>query len=134
MLKSCKHRRAQSLAGQAARAGKSVARPDRMSISPPRQVAPYRGRDRDCEAAIMASFDDLIRNLLRSGMSEQEIVRQLEMAHDGSGRQSALADDMETVKEWAVHAGWEPSEVDRALLTLSDVFYARIRTREKEVK
>ncbi len=82
----------------------------------------------------MTSFDDLIRNLLRSGMSEQEIVGQLEMAHDGSGRPSALADDMETVKEWAVHAGWEPSEVDRALLTLSEVFYARIRAREEEEK
>ena len=103
-----------------------------MSISPPRQVAPYRGRDRDCEAAIMASFDDLIRNLLRSGMSEQEIVGQLEMAHDGSGRSSALAEDMETVKEWAVHAGWEPSEVDRALLTLSEVFHARIRAQEED--
>lgn len=82
----------------------------------------------------MASFDDLIRNLLRTGMSEQEIVEQLEMANDGSGHHSALADDMETVKEWAVHAGWEPSEVNRALLTLSEVFYARIRAREKEDK
>lgn len=82
----------------------------------------------------MASFDDLIRNLLRTGMSEQEIVEQLEMANDGSGHHSALVDDMETVKEWAVHAGWEPSEVNRALLTLSEVFYARIRAREKEDK
>ena len=82
----------------------------------------------------MASFDDLIRNLLRTGMSEQEIVEQLEMANDGSEHHSALADDMETVKEWAVHAGWEPSEVNRALLTLSEVFYARIRAREKEDK
>ena len=82
----------------------------------------------------MASFDDLIRNLLRTGMSEQEIVGQLEMANDGSEHHSALDDDMETVKEWAVHAGWEPSEVNRALLTLSEVFYARIRAREKEDK
>ena len=82
----------------------------------------------------MASFDDLIRNLLRSGMSEQEVVGQLQMAHDGTGRTTPLADDMETVKEWAVHAGWEPSEVDRALLTLSEVFYARIRAREEEEK
>lgn len=67
-------------------------------------------------------------------MSEQEIVEQLEMANDGSGHHSALAEDMETVKEWAVHAGWEPSEVNRALLTLSEVFYARIRAREKEDK
>ena len=82
----------------------------------------------------MASFDDLIRNLLHSGMTEKEIVGQLEMAHDGSGRSCALADDMETVKEWAVHSGWEPSEVDRAFLTLSEVFYARIRAREEEEK
>lgn len=80
----------------------------------------------------MASFDDLIRNLLRSGVSEKEVVSQLEMANDGSNRSCALADDMETVKEWAVHAGWEPSEIDRAFLTLSEVFYARIRAQEEE--
>lgn len=95
-------------------------------------MAPYRGRDRDCEAAIMPSFDDLIRNLLRSGLSEQEVIRQLERAHDVSAPGSALADDLETVKEWAVHAGWEPSEIDRAFLTLSEVFYARIRAREEK--
>jgi hypothetical protein len=81
----------------------------------------------------MPSFDELIRNLLRSGTSEQDVVGQLERAHDASAPGSALADDLETVKEWAVHAGWEPSEVDRAFLTLSEVYYARFRARREEV-
>ena len=79
----------------------------------------------------MPSFDELIQNLLRSGMSEQEVVLQLEYALDRSTNGSALHDDLETVKEWAVHAGWEPSEVDRAFLTLSEVFYARFNALEK---
>jgi len=101
-----------------------------MTISPPKQVAPYRGRDRDCEAAIMAAFEDLISNLLKSGHDEAGVVAMLENALDASRADSALADDMETVRDWAIHAGWEPGEVDRAFLTLSEVFYARLRARD----
>lgn len=78
----------------------------------------------------MVAFEDIIRNILRSGMSEREIVAELEQARDRAEPRSALADDLETLKDWAVHAGWEPTEVDRALLTLSDVYYARIRAGE----
>lgn len=97
-----------------------------MNITPPKQVAPYRGRDRDCEAAIMPSFDELVRNLLHSGLSEQDVVSQIECALRRPVEENALADDLESVREWAVHAGWEPSEVDRALLTLSKVCCARL--------
>ena len=79
----------------------------------------------------MPAFDELIRNLTLAGMSEPEVVAELEQALDVSVAASALADDLETVKEWAVHAGWEPSEVDRAFVTLSEVYYARFRSPEK---
>lgn len=103
-----------------------------MSISPPKQVAPYQGRDRDCEAAIGPLFDELIQNLQRSGLSEPEIVVQLESALVTSAKPDALSEDLETVKGWAVHAGWEPSEVDRAFARLSEAFYARIGARKPQ--
>lgn len=103
-----------------------------MSISPPKQVAPYQGRDRDCEAAIGPLFDELIQNLQRSGLSEPEIVVQLESALVTSAKPDALSEDLETVKGWAVHAGWEPSEVDRAFARLSEAFYARIGSRKPQ--
>lgn len=78
----------------------------------------------------MVSFDELIRNLLLSGTSEADIVLQLEGALSDPSARSALADDLETVKEWAIHAGWEPSEIDRAFVTLSEVYYARFRAPE----
>jgi len=130
MAKSCEHYLALSRAVSQSRQGTGFARPRRMTISPPKQVAPYRGRDRDCEAAIMAAFEDLISNLLKSGHDEAEVVAMLENALDASRADSALADDMETVRDWAIHAGWEPGEVDRAFLTLSEVFYARLRARD----
>ena len=65
-------------------------------------------------------------------MSEAEIVAQLETSHGASVSRSALGEDLDTLKEWAVHAGWEPTEVDRAFLTLSEVYYARMRAAEDE--
>lgn len=128
MPKSCKHDLAFSPTLSIAETGPDqCARPELMSIIPPKQVAPYRGRDRDCEAAVLPAFDELIENLVRSGVSEKDVAGQLGRALDSPATNSALGDDLEMVKEWATHAGWEPSEVDRAFLTLSEIYYARFR-------
>lgn len=97
-----------------------------MTISPPKQVAPYRGRDRDCEAAIMPAFDDVIEGLLRFGLEPAEIAAMLGEAFETGQVDNALSEDMGTVREWAMHAGWEPGEIERAFRTLSEVVRARL--------
>lgn len=99
-----------------------------MSIAPPKQVAPYFGRDRDCEAALMPAFDDVLEGLLRFGLTRQAIAAMLAEAVRDPEFDNVLADDMGTVREWAVHAGWEPGEIDRAFRTLSEIARVRLQS------
>lgn len=87
-------------------------------IERPRKIEPYAKRDRDCEKAIREDFLDAVHCLERHGQLRDAVAAAFLRALNDQSSDTVLCEILDYIREWAVHAGWEPGEVNRALYRL----------------
>lgn len=90
-----------------------------MRIAEPRYPVDYEDREIDCQEAMEAAFQAIIRDLEQTGRPAEEAAEDALQASISMDDDGILSEQLRSLVAWAVAAGWGEAEARSAIRQLA---------------